>query len=437
MTKIAWKAHPKSKNFDDNTNWVGGTTPGISDVAVFGASSKTSLIFSAGSTQIGAWNFKPSSPHYTFTLNITVTPFLHVQFEGAGITGQSGTAKIVNDHGFLEFFNSSTPGNAHISSDAQITFSNSSSAGKASIANHHNINFLNTSSAGNAKISDIAGGAVIFQDSSRAGNAKISNDGDVVFHDDSSAENSTIINAKGVSCLVQFDEHSDGGTARLIASAGSKVDFSGSTGPGGGGKIGVGSIAGAGEYDLGSNALFVGFANNRSGTVSGAVNDGGFGGGTGATLVKQGTGTLKLSHAGNTYSGGTSIVSGTFDVAALGAAGTGSIDFDTSSNGKQVLKIENAALSNHTFSSNIANHFGIGDTIDLAGLKFVTHAKATLNGTTLTVKSGHVTDTLTLLNSDPTGVLQGSGRSSRGNEDYSRGAQRQTRGKSPVGSYRQ
>jgi len=114
----------------------------------------------------------------------------------------------------------------------------------------------------------------------------------------------------------------------------------------------------------------------------------------GASLVKVGIGTLKLSHAGNTYSGGTTLVRGTLDLAAIGAAGTDAISFAA---GKQILRIENGALSAHHFGNEI-DFFGRHDVLDLSGLRF--HAGATAKyhplNDTLRVHSGHVTDILTL-----------------------------------------
>ena len=75
--------------------------------------------------------------------------------------------------------------------------------------------------------------------------------------------------------------------------------------------ITAGSIAGAGNFSLGANQLFVG-ANNLSTTVSGTI--------SGNSLAKVGTGTLTLSGA-NTYSGGTTISDGVL-VAAHKTAGT-------------------------------------------------------------------------------------------------------------------
>ena len=74
----------------------------------------------------------------------------------------------------------------------------------------------------------------------------------------------------------------------------------------------MGSIAGAGNYALGSKQLTVG-SNNLSTVVSGQITDGGVFGGTGGSLVKVGTGILTLS-GNNTYTGATTINGGTLDV---------------------------------------------------------------------------------------------------------------------------
>ena len=74
----------------------------------------------------------------------------------------------------------------------------------------------------------------------------------------------------------------------------------------------MGSIAGAGSYDLGSKQLTVG-SNNLSTVVSGQIADGGLFGGVGGSLVKIGSGTLALSGA-NTYTGPTNVNGGTLEV---------------------------------------------------------------------------------------------------------------------------
>ena len=116
-------------------------------------------------------------------------------------------------------------------------------------------------------------------------------------------------------------------------------------------------------------------------------------------LDKAGTGTLTLTGT-STYSGGTILDRGTLDLAALGAAGAGPITFET---GRQILQIENVALSANTFGDTI-DSFGRGDAIDLKGLAFQIGATANYdaNSHMLTVSSNGITDTLILTNPDGT-----------------------------------
>jgi len=85
--------------------------------------------------------------------------------------------------------------------------------------------------------------------------------------------------------------------------------------------ISASSIEDSGLLNLGSNKLTVG-SNNLSTIFSGAIKDGGNYGGSAASLVKIGTGTVTLSGA-NTYTGGTSVNAGTLLVNSSRGSGTG------------------------------------------------------------------------------------------------------------------
>lgn len=107
---------------------------------------------------------------------------------------------------------------------------------------------------------------------------------------------------------VRFTGNSTGGSAAFLADTGTRFDISEHAGTG----VTVGSIAGDGSFFLGSKTLTTG-TDNTSTTVSGLIQDGGLGGGTGGNLVKTGTGALTLT-AANTYTGGTTLSGGTLYV---------------------------------------------------------------------------------------------------------------------------
>ncbi len=172
-------------------------------------------------------------------------------------------------------------------------------------------------------------GFTFFSNNTSASNAAITNNFRLTFEDNSTAGSSILVNND----FLAFANTSTAGNAAITNNVGGVVDFSRSSGPNGDHKISAGSIAGAGDFYLGSNALTVG-GNNQSTTVSGAISDCGAGGSlcsmpgaTGGMLVKIGTGDLTLSGA-NTYTGGTRVVAGTLSLASNDALGTGAVVLD-------------------------------------------------------------------------------------------------------------
>jgi fibronectin-binding autotransporter adhesin len=162
-------------------------------------------------------------------------------------------------------------------------------------------------------VADISGNAPTFVVSGVSGVL-----GTLQFNNASTADDAVIItNAFGQTI---FSGNSTGGLARFITNAGGVVDFSGTSGPAGNNRITAASIEGAGTYNLGGNLLAVGL-NGLSTTVSGAINDGGASGGTGASLIKLGAGTLILS-GNNTYTGLTAVLNGTLQLGDGGTSGS-------------------------------------------------------------------------------------------------------------------
>ena len=150
-----------------------------------------------------------------------------------------------------------------------------------------------------------------------SGLSSVTTNGVTIFVNSSSAGTATLTtNAGG---FTGFRGSATAGQASLVTNAGGSVDISGLAAT----AMTAGSIAGAGNYNLGGMQLTVG-SNNQSTTVSGVIADGGLLGGTGASLVKVGSGTLTLSGA-NTYTGGTTVSGGLINFSAPNNFGTGTI----------------------------------------------------------------------------------------------------------------
>ena len=296
--------------------------------------------------------FNAGASAYSFTNS------QNLNFDGAGIVVNGGSATVINDY-WLIFTNASSAGSATMINNSYQYFVDTSTAGSATITNSGNLSFYVGSTAGSAAITNTtgylmfetgstAGNAVItngnvmtvrgtagsatiinnyslsFITSGSAGNANITNNGTLDFSGfyNPTAGSATITNNSG--SITYFGDTSSGGSARLIANAGGVFDFSSLTSAG----TTAGSFEGAGRFELGAKTLTVG-GNGLSSTVSGVIADGG----TGGALVKTGTGSLTLSGT-NTYTGGTTITGGglylgdsvgtgkILNAVAVGASGT-------------------------------------------------------------------------------------------------------------------
>src|SRR6516162_5600287 len=240
----------------DGTNW--SSTPDVPDnAATFTNNGAPTSVTISGDASINTIQFTAGAPAFNFTTS------------GTGITFDVNGTGIVNNSAFAPSF-----------------------------TNNDNLNFNNASSAGNAAIT-------------------INNGGVLSFNNNSTAANATITTNSGA--LTQFNDNSTGGNAQFITTVGGFVDFSNTAGPAGDGNISAGSIAGAGNYYLGSNQLTVG-SNNLSTTVSGVISDCGptgvecsASGSTGGGLTKVGSGTLTLTGA-SIYTGDTNVNEGVLNV---------------------------------------------------------------------------------------------------------------------------
>src|SRR5215470_7121525 len=251
---------PVPNEWTQDNNWSLVTVP--DNTATFTNNGAPTSVTVSDDASINTIQFTAGAPAFNFVTS------------GTGITFDINGAGIVNNSAFAPSF-----------------------------TNNDNLNFNNTSSAGNAVITTNNGGVLSFNNNSTAANAIIITNG---------------------GALTQFNDNSTGGNAQFITNAGGIVDFSNTAGPTGDGNISAGSIAGAGNYYLGSNLLTVG-GNNLSTTVSGVISDCGDSrsdcsnaGATGGGLIKIGTGTLTLSGL-NTYTGPTAVNAGTLQAGAVNA----------------------------------------------------------------------------------------------------------------------
>ncbi len=123
-----------------------------------------------------------------------------------------------------------------------------------------------------------------------------------------------------------------GGTARIIANSGGVFDMSSITT-----SLSVGSIEGAGRFQLGSVTLTTGSLNTDT-TVSGLLVDGGIRPGGAGSLTKTGNGKLTLFGA-NTYTGHTTVNGGTL---AVNGSILGAVTVNTSATLRDDSKITSA-----------------------------------------------------------------------------------------------
>jgi len=181
--------------------------------------------------------------------------------------------------------------------------------------------------------------------------------------------------------IVNFMNNSTGGSAQIVNNVGAFVDFSpNNASTVAGGAMTVGSIAGAGTYELGQVDLITG-GNNLSTTVTGLVTDGGGSGGTGASLTKVGTGTLTLL-TNNAYSGGTNIDGGTLAVGNGNSLGpTGSVAVNGGVLSTAGLPLTFAVGGNYTQGSNGTLRIGLGGAGASSQDKVIVTGSASLNGT--------------------------------------------------------
>ena len=175
-------------------------------------------------------------------------------------------------------------------------------------------------------------------------------------------------------------------------------------------EAGSGQALGSGIFLQGGQTLAFSEAAGQITTIRDVIADQTGSGGTGANagagnILIDGPGALVLTHR-NAYSGSTTVASGTLELAAAGAAGSGEIYLRAPNSTTQTggtLQLDAAALPGGVFANPIFG-FSKGTLIDLAGFAYSPDTTATVNGGTLTVSGGGVTNQLTLGNAKGSGA---------------------------------
>ena len=131
------------------------------------------------------------------------------------------------------------------------------------------------------------------------------------------------------------------------------------------------------------------YSGAASATLAGALS------GAGA-LIEDGPGRLAISGSTAGFTGSAVLSGGVIELAVAGGLGSGSVVFAAAKTA--TLQIDAAArpASGGTFAATLISFDSTLDRVDLAGLAFVSGAKATVKGDVLTLRDGTYTAAFTL-----------------------------------------
>ena len=203
----------------------------------------------------------------------------------------------------------------------------------------------------------------------------------------------------GATLSLYYDGSIASSSGVALTGTGASLDVSGAYGPG---TIqDLSGVAGTSVL-LGSNSLTVGTANDT--TFAGVIADGGWNGGTGGSLVKQGSGTLILTGA-NTYTGGTTVWGGTLQ------GSTTSLQGNIENNAKVVFN----QTSNGTYAGNMTGSGSLtltgGGNLTLIGTNSYTGgttvSAGTLTGNTASLQGDITNNSAVVFDQTTSGIYTG------------------------------
>jgi autotransporter-associated beta strand protein len=292
-----WSANPVSGDWNTAANWTPATVPnGPFETATFNISTITSISLS-GRIRVAGIVFNAGASQFTITCPQQLI------FVGAGITNNSGVIQNFISNKVLvpiQFNNSASAGNgtAFTNNGGLIEFDDDSTAASATFTtiSFGLTTFNNDSTCATALFVTQDGGMTTPSNGANA--TFITNAGGTtnLFADDR-ANNATLIANSGGTIACHIFSYGD--TARVEIFDGGLLSLNDS-------EIQFGSIEGDGTIETGNTPITVG-TNNLSTAFGGLIQD------TnasldGATIIKVGTGTFRLSSA-NTYRNGTLVSS--------------------------------------------------------------------------------------------------------------------------------
>jgi autotransporter-associated beta strand protein len=424
-----WLANPPTNQFNSAPNWTAGVPTGT---ATFDASTTTAISLAPGAVTIGGFQFDAGAPAYSFTGTSGLT------FTGTGIVNNSANAPAISMTGASVLFsNASSAGNATVTLNGNggVNFTGTSSGGTARLVLNANtgigISGLTASGTGVGSVEG-AGSVVLGAKQLTTGGNNLSTtlSGGV-----SGSGGSLVKEGSGTLTLTGANTHTGGTTvsagALQIGNGGTSGTIAGSIANNAtlifnrsdtltinGTISGSGAVtqAGAGTTHLTANNSFAGTttisagtlqlgSNQAAGATTGALGSGdvvnnaalrvhrqnastiaGNISGTG-TLTNTGVGTVTLL-GNNSYSGTTTITSGTVQIGnggTTGTLGTGNVVNNSAFTGLLFNRSDTITVANNISGTGGLAKGGSGTTI-LTGTN--SYANTTVGSGTLQIGDG-------------------------------------------------